>query len=117
MFAYPLPSPIRTLPTGENAYQVAYLQATFPTQSESSPYRLMVMDRDGSNQSEVFPASGSPGIEPQSNWGAWSPQPMGTQNNHTLAVLYQGNIWLVDTITGEYWQITGDGRISRLDWK
>ena len=117
MFAYPLPSPIQILPSGENAYQVAYLQAAFPTQSESSKYRLMIMDRDGSNQSEVFPASGSPGIQPQANWGVWSPQPMGINQNNTLAVLYQGNIWLVDTRTGEYSQITGDGRISRLDWK
>jgi hypothetical protein len=66
---------------------------------------------------DVFPPSGSPGIEPQLDWGAWSPQPLGSSGNNTLAVLYQGNIWLVDTMTGEYWQITGDGRINRLDWK
>jgi hypothetical protein len=34
-----------------------------------------------------------------------------------LAVLYEGNIWLVDSLTGESWQITGDGRINRLAWK
>jgi len=117
MFSYPLPSPIQNQTSGENAYQVAYLQATFPNQSESSPYRLMVIDRDGSNQFEVFPPAGSPGIEPQFDWGVWSPQPLSSSGNNTLAVLYQGNIWLVDTSTGDFWQITGDGRIDRLDWK
>jgi hypothetical protein len=37
---------------------------------------------------------------------------------HALAVLYQGNLWLVDA-GGEFLQrqITGDGLVSRIDWK
>jgi hypothetical protein len=117
MFAYPLPSPILVKPSGERSYQVAYLQAIFPTQSETSRYRLVVMDRDGSNQREIFPPAEAAGLDPQRAWGSWSPQPLVGMNGLALAVLYQGNIWLVETATGESWQVTGDGRINRLAWK
>ena len=117
MFAYPRPSPIQAQPTGESAYQVAYLQAIFPEQSDTSRYRLMVMDRDGSNRRELFPPEEAQGIDPQRDWGVWSPQVSEGSRGHALAVLYQGNIWLVDSFTGEAWQITGDGRINRVDWR
>jgi len=117
MFAYPLPSPLQGQSSGESAYQVAYLQAIFPLQSETSRYRLMVMDRDASNQHELFPPSEIPGIEPQKNWGAWSPERINADGGYALAVLYQGNIWLIDADTGQTWQITGDGRINRVDWQ
>ncbi len=117
MFAYPLPSPFIAFPSGERGYQVAYLQAVFPTQSDTSPYRVMVMDRDGSNRRVLFPPPEAPGVKPSKAWGVWSPQPVGVNGNYLLAVLYRGNIWLVDANTGESWQVTGDGQIDRLDWK
>lgn len=117
MFAYPLPSPIQARPDGEAGYQVAYLQAIFPGQSDSSRYRLMVMDRDGSNQQALFPSLASQGIEPSRDWGQWSPAPMETNGHYTIALLYQGNIWLVDAVTGESWQVTGDGQIARILWQ
>jgi hypothetical protein len=117
MFAYPLPSPIQTRENEENCYQVAYLQAIFPTQSETSRYRLVVMDRDGSNRVQLFPPHELPGLEPQREWGVWSPEPVESERSYLLSVLYQGNIWFVDSVSGEFWQITGDGRINRLDWK
>ena len=117
MFAYPLPSPMQPQPTGEVAYQVAFLQAIFPDQSETSRYRVMITDRDGSNRRELFPPTEAQGIEPQRDWGTWSPQLVEGSEDYTLAVLYQGNIWLIDSGTGESWQITGDGRINRLDWR
>jgi hypothetical protein len=104
-------------PSGETAHQVAYLQAIFPLQSETSRYRLMIMDRDGSNQHEVFPPAETPGIEPQKNWGVWSPDRINMDNGYVLSVLYQGNIWLIEADTGQTWQITGDGRINRVDWQ
>jgi hypothetical protein len=126
MFAYPMPSPLQTgIQLGgsdeaapsltENAYQVAYLQAIFPAQSESSRYRLMVMDRDGSNRQALFPAEGAPGLDPQQL--VWSPGPVGAQASYMLAVLYQGNIWLVNVADGTAQQITGDGLAVRVDWK
>jgi resuscitation-promoting factor RpfB len=117
MFAYPLPSPLQPKASGEVAYQVAYLQAIFPDQSETSRYRLVVMDRDGSNRDELFPPPEAPGIEPQRDWAVWAPLPIPGSQGYTLAVLYQGNIWLVDSATGQAWQITGDGRINNVDWR
>jgi hypothetical protein len=117
MFAYPIPSPVFIKPSGERSHQVAYLQAIFPMQSDSSRYRIMVVDRDGSNRREIFPPIGVAGLDPQRDWGAWSPDPPIGWSNLALAIIYQGNIWLVDTGSGDAWQITGDGRINRLAWK
>jgi hypothetical protein len=115
MFAYPQPSPAEQLPGGDMSYQVAYLEAMQPDQSESSRYRLVVMDRDGSNRLVLFPAEGAGGLEPQRV--AWSPQTVGGNAAYALALLFQGNLWLVDSISGEAWQITGDGLTKRVDWK
>jgi hypothetical protein len=116
MFAYPAVSPVQEKGDGEQAYQVAYLQAIFPNQSESSRYRLVVMDRDGSNRQEIFPRPDQPGLDPQQP--VWSPAVMPDSQQHAVAVLYQGNLWLVDG-GGEFIQrqITGDGLVSRIDWK
>ena len=117
MFAYPIPSPFQVKPSGENAYTVAYLQAIFPQQSETSRYRLMVMDRDGSNRRELFPSSSLPGIEPRQDWGAWSPAPLEYSGNYVIAALYKGDIWFIDPDTGEARQVTGDGMIDRVLWQ
>ena len=114
MFAYPATSMLR--PSGqESVYQIAYLQAIFPSQSESSRYRVVVMDRDGSNRHEVFPPKDTRGIEPQIP--VWAPEPIPGQEGDFLAVIYQGNLWLIDSASAETHQITGDGLISRIDWK
>jgi len=117
MFAYPIPSPILMKSSGERSHQVAYLQAIFPTQSDSSRYRLVVIDRDGSNRNELFPPPEAAGLDPQRDWGVWSPEPLVGQTDLSLAVLYQGNIWMINAGSGEASQITGDGRINRLAWK
>jgi len=114
MFAYPSASALR--PSGkEKSYQVAFLQAIFPEQSETSRYRVVVMDRDGSNQRVIFPSSDAPGLEPQAP--VWAPQPLEGQTGDFLALAYQGNLWLVDSGSGQAFQVTGDGLISRVDWK
>jgi hypothetical protein len=117
MFAYPLASPLVVQDTGDVDYRIAYLQAVFPVQSENSRYRLSVMDRDGSNRQALFPPEENPGLEPQLNWGAWSPEPMPESGNFDLAVLYEGNLWLVDALSGEATQITGDGLTTRVIWR
>ena len=114
MFAYPSASALR--PSGEErAYQVAFLQAIFPEQSETSRYRVVVMDRDGSNQRIIFPPPDAPGLEPQTP--VWAPEPIEGQVRDFLALVYQGNLWLVDSGSGDSFQVTGDGLISRIDWK
>jgi hypothetical protein len=106
MFAYPSLSP------AENG--IAYLEAIFPEQSDSSRYRLVVMDRDGSNKVTIFPPDGSAGIEPQ--MPVWSPAADENGDNR-IAIIYQGNIFLIDVETKTAQQITGDGLISNVDWK
>jgi len=114
MFAYPTASALR--PSGkEKGYQVAFLQAIFPEQSETSRYRVIVMDRDGSNQHAIFPPSDAPGLEPQAP--AWAPEPLEGQAGDFMALAYQGNLWLVDSGSGQAFQVTGDGLITRIDWK
>jgi hypothetical protein len=114
MFAYPSASPLR--PSGkEKSYQVAYLQAIFPDQSETSRYRVIVMDRDGSNRRLIFPPSDAVGLEPQTP--VWAPEPVEGQAGDFLAVIYQGNLWLIDSGSGQAYQITGDESIMRVDWK
>jgi hypothetical protein len=114
MFAYPSASPVRSNGQ-EKAYQVAYLQAIFPDQSETSRYRLVVIDRDGSNQRVLFPPADLTGVEPQTP--VWAPQPILGQSGDFLAIVYQGNLWLIDSGDGQAYQITGDGLISLIDWK
>lgn len=116
MFAYPLASPLQDI-GGESDYQIAYLQALFPEQSESSRYRLTVMDRDGSNRRALFPGEESPAMEPQQFWGAWSPMPLGGSGHYALAVIYQGNLYLVDVVSGMASQVTGDGLTTRIIWR
>lgn len=114
MFAYPAGSPAR-LSGSELAYAVAYLQALAPNQSDSSGYRLVLMDRDGSNRREVFPPPGSPGLLPQVPY--WAPAAPSFQEGDYVAVVYQGNLWMIDAATGSATQVTGDGLIQKIDWK
>jgi len=116
MFAYPLSSPVR-VSGKERLYQVAYLQAVFPDQSESSRYRVHVMDRDGSNRRALFPPADAVGLEPTSNWGAWSPKSVEGQAGDFIAVVYQGNLWLIDSGNGQSFQVTNDGLLAKVDWK
>lgn len=116
MFAYPLPSPVMSTGETANEYKIAYLHAIFPQQSESSRYRLAIIDRDGSDRVVLFPEEGAPGLEPYERWGAWSPAPM-EDDGYALAVIYQNNLWVINSDTGETRQITGDNLVTRVDWK
>ncbi|MCH7588341.1 MAG: G5 domain-containing protein [Chloroflexi bacterium] len=109
MFSYLETSPLKDRVAGEDAYQLAYLQAIFPSASETSRYRLIIMDRDGSNRKIIFPPEGEPGLEP----GAirWSP------NGERLAVLYNLDLWLIDPESGKSQRLTADGQTQSFDWK
>ncbi len=114
MFAYPSSSYLQSS-SSERQYQVAYLQAIFPEQSETSRYRVVVMDRDGSNQRTIFPANDAPGLNPQVP--AWAPDSIEGQTGDFIAVVYQGNLWLVDSGNSQAYQVTGDGLVTKIDWK
>jgi hypothetical protein len=114
MFSYPASSPANWDGKGQN-YQIAYLQSIFIEQSETSRYRLMVMDRDGSNNRALFPPSDANGIEPQTP--AWAPDSLEGEAGGFIAIIHQRNLWLVDSGSGQAYQVTGDGLISSIDWK
>jgi hypothetical protein len=109
MFAYPSISP-----QYDTRQYLGFLQASFPLESETSPYRLRIMDVDGSDDKEVFPREGASGMLPQViQW-----QPVGSDStNEIIAVIYLGNIWLVDVNSGTLQQITGDGLTEKISWK
>lgn len=109
MFASPVVSPPQRGAHGEYAYAVAFLQALAPLESADSRYRLMVMDRDGSNARALFPAPGEVGLAPQRI--GWSP------DAGRIAVLYRGDLWLVDVAGGVGQPVTGDGQTLALDWR
>jgi len=114
MFAYPSISSVQSS-SRERPYYVAYLQAIFPEQSETSRYRIIVMDRDGSNRQSIFPAVDAPGLDPQTL--LWAPKEIDGQSGDFIAVIYQGNLWLVDSGNRQAYQVTGDGLVTRIDWK
>jgi hypothetical protein len=112
MFANPVPSPVQTqIPnTGERPYRIAFLQANEPNNSPFSRYRLGVMDRDGSNARLIFPPEDQPGLAASETSVAWSP------DGRLLAVIYEGNLWLVEPDTGLTQQLTGDGLSEHPEW-
>ncbi|HSM23336.1 MAG TPA: G5 domain-containing protein, partial [Anaerolineaceae bacterium] len=63
MFAYPNVLDLNELKKNN---QLFFLQAIFPETSDSSRYRLMTSDRDGSNLGKLFPVEEMQGLEPQS---------------------------------------------------
>jgi hypothetical protein len=109
MFAHPTTAACVTHSNGECAYQVAYLQASSPLESDDSRYWLVVMDRDGSNRNTLFPPEGEIGLEPHEL--AWSP--IGTQ----LVLIHRHDLWIIDAATGAGQQVTGDGQAIAFDWK
>ena len=125
MFAYPEPSPMNQkinfivnasgIILDQNAFSVAYLQAIFPEQSETSGYKLFIIDRDGSNKRSLFPEEGAIGLEPQRV--VWSPASVGSAGDYSIALIYNGDIWTIDVGTGVAQQITGDRLTSRIDWR
>jgi hypothetical protein len=67
------------------------------------------MDRDGSNARFVFPPEGQVGLSANEAI-AWSP------DARLIAIVYQGNLWLIDPDTGVNQQITGDGLSAQPRW-
>jgi resuscitation-promoting factor RpfB len=93
---------------------MAYLQARDPYNSinELAQYDLVVADRDGSNRRIVFPEAGQPGLTAR-DFGqdfAWGP------DGRQIALIYQGNLWVVDVQSNVAHQLTLDGGASKPLW-
>ena len=91
--------------------QVAYLRALIPSQSDISGYELMVAAPSGVSIS-LFPPEGIAGLQPQRV--AWSPS---AETGPLIAFIYQGNLWLVNVLSGEASQVTGDGLVTAVSWR
>ncbi len=125
MFSYPDASPAGIGSTlvdpstgasyAQADFSVAYLQALQPEQSETGAYQLFTIDRNGSNRNALFPPAGESGLSPQRV--AWSPASLGEGGNLAVGLVYNGNIWIIDGVTGAARQVTADGLVTRLDWR
>ena len=99
----------------DSAGHLAWLQAREPHNSMSGEYDLIVADRDGSNKRRLFPPPSQEGIRKRDFGLApvvfdWSP------DARHIAVTYRGDIWLVDSQSGEANQLTFDGGASNPVW-
>lgn len=100
----------RYSPATENGGRIAYLHCRdFPNcVSDSAQYDLMIADRDGSNARRLFPDANQPGITQRDF--VWSP------DGDQIALIYQGNLWIVEVGSGVAHQLTLDGGASRPVW-
>ncbi len=83
-------------------------RALVPYRSDTSPHRLCLIDRDGSDQ-RCFDAPGETGIELPS-W-RWSPA------SDVIAFILMGDIYLVSPIDGSTIPLVDDGGITQVDWR
>ncbi|QPC81196.1 G5 domain-containing protein [Phototrophicus methaneseepsis] len=103
--------------TYENGY-LAYLRARdrIPTANgEYDRYDLIVADRDGSNARVLFPSENQAGIQPgrtglTSHDFVWSP------DGRMIAVIYLGDLWIIDVTSGAAYQLTFDGQSAYPVW-
>ncbi len=114
MWAGPEYSPLITDRSGAKQGYIAYLKARTPIDSVSSEYDLVVADRDGSNSRVVFPDKDKQGIKPIDtlfgNQIAWGP------DGHQIALIYQGDLWLIDIETGRANQATLVNNAHHVRW-
>lgn len=94
---------------------IAYLKSRDAFNSINGEYDLVVSDRDGSNERMIFPGADRPGIRAQqtifiNQEFTWSPD--GTQ----IALIYQGNLWVVDVESQISHQLTLDQGASNPVW-
>ena len=75
---------------------------------------LMLMDQDGSNLRKLFPTEEGQGLTPHQYY--WLPQYAVEDSPLYLALISQGDLWLVNAETGEAQQLTGDGLVTAIDW-
>ena len=103
MFAMPQAAP--------DGSQVAFLRAFIPAQSDISTYELMVAAPSGVSI-PLFPPEGALGLQPQRV--AWSPS---SEEGPLIAYVYEGNLWVVNVLTSEAQQLTGDGLVGAISWR
>lgn len=116
MWAAPAFSPDVSPPGAEYSRgYLAWLQAREPQNSLSSEYDLFVADRDGSNRRRIFPQAGEAGLRKR-DYGSMARQLVWSPDGRFIALIYQGNLWLVEVETSTTTQVTFDGQSSNPVW-
>ncbi len=96
-------------PLWSNLGSIAYAQARHPRESADDQYDLFVMNADGSNKRRVFPLQGQQGISnPQFAWSS---------DGQQLAVLQDGNLYVVSADGTKAAQLTADGGGTQVRWR
>ena len=108
MWAYPLWSPAQLVSEDVQNSRILYGLAQNPLDSEASKYALYMVDRDGSNETKLFPLHGEEALEPPQM--AWSP------SGDELALVRDGNLYLLNLVSGALRQLTADGGSSQPQW-
>ncbi len=106
MWANPAWSPWMDDAQAQNA--ILFGVAENPAHSELSLYELHIIDRDGSNRRRVFPPPGERGVDTVEI--AWAPK------GNAAALAFQGDLYLLNTETGQVQQLTADGNSSHVRW-
>lgn len=90
---------------------LAYLLARQPLDSvnDNAEYDLYVADRDGSNARRIFPPEDQRGLVGRREY-VWSP------DGRQIAIVYQGNLWMIDIESGIARQLTLDGSVTQPVW-
>ena len=116
MWSAPKFSPEISSPNSEfsDGY-IAYLQAREPYNSINGDYDLVVADRDGSNQRIIFPSESQVGIK-TSDFGLTANDFVWSPDSRFIALVYQGNLWLVDIQSLVSYQVTFDGGTTNPVW-
>lgn len=109
MWANPTWSALWTDQQGQDHAEIAYGLAQIANYSQSSPYSLYLMDRDGSNKTRLLPPSGQTGLMNVDI--AWSP------HGRQLVCVWQGNLYLVSPNSGKYQQLTSGTSSENVRWK
>jgi hypothetical protein len=108
MWASPVWSPAESMAADVHKSRIAYCSASNPLDSQASDYDLYLVDRDGSNESKLFPLHGEEGLEaPELAWSPWA---------DGLVMVREGNLYLLSLSSGALRQLTADGGSTLPQW-
>jgi len=87
--------------------KIAYLRATDPLDTQRSSYTLWVIDRDGSNAGQIYPAVGENSrFGREQNFMAWGP------TGREIAFIYDDRLMILDLDSLEASPVTQDDSIA-----
>jgi hypothetical protein len=96
----------------QDSSQIAFLKSTNPSDSQSSSYTLWMMDRDGSNLEQLYPATGENSRFPRGgDFMTWGP------SGREIAFIYGEALYFLDLDSGDSRRITqDDSSIRNPSW-